>query len=68
MVETPLLWASGARKEVMDLLRTLWTSGETELQDDQSRTQLWRGRRKDCSHIWNRRSVLNCVTAGFSTA
>ena len=33
MVETPLLWASGARKEVMDLLRTLWTSGESELQD-----------------------------------
>lgn len=28
MSEAPLLWRSGARKEVMDLLRRLWTEGD----------------------------------------
>src|SRR3982074_3571140 len=33
MVDIPLVWASGARKEAMDLLLTLWTSGVPEVRD-----------------------------------
>lgn len=33
MADTPLLWASGARKEVMDLLTSIWTTGESRVRD-----------------------------------
>lgn len=34
MVEVPLLWASGARKETMDLLRTVWAHATPKLRDE----------------------------------
>lgn len=33
MVETPLLWASGGRKEAMELLATLWSEATPELRE-----------------------------------
>ena len=33
MIKVPMLWASGARKEVMELLRTLWTQADPQTRE-----------------------------------
>ena len=33
MVDVPLLWSSGARKEAMELLRTIWTQADPQMRE-----------------------------------
>ena len=33
MVDVPLLWHSGARKEAMELLRTIWTQADPQMRE-----------------------------------
>ena len=33
MVDVPLLWSSGARKEAMELLRTIWTHADPQMRE-----------------------------------